>query len=153
VGDRLGTEDVRRILSILDASTFDELKIETPDFKLSLRRGSAGVVNEPPTTEPVRAAPPSQAPAPAPVVAPASADLFEVKAPMLGVFYRAPKPGAAPFVEVGAKVEPDTVIGIVEVMKLMNSISAEVAGEVVEVVARDAQIVEYGHALVRIRRR
>ncbi len=151
MGDRLSTEDVRRILSILDASTFDELKIEPPEFKLSLRRGAA---QQPAAEFAPWTAPKPQAASPAPAPGrPSSEDLFEVKAPMLGIFYRAPKPGAPPFVEVGAEVEPDSVIGIVEVMKLMNSITAEVAGEVVEIVAGDAEMVEFGHALVRIRRR
>ena len=150
MGDKLSTEDVSRILNLLDASSFDELKIETADFKLSLRRGA---IAEPTTakTEPVRVEPP-RAPAAAPMPD-RSDDVVDVKAPMLGVFYRAPKPGAAPFINVGSHVEPDTVVGIVEVMKLMNSIAAEVAGEVVEIVAKDAEMVEYGHALVRIRRR
>ena len=146
MSERLSIEDVRRILDLLDASNFDELKIETPDFKLSLRRGALAEAKP----EPARAAPlPPSEPAPAPAVA---SGLYEVKAPMPGVFYRAPKPGAAPFVAVGGKVEPNSVIGIVEVMKLMNSISAEVAGEIVEVVAEDGEAVERGSVLARIRR-
>ncbi len=71
-------------------------------------------------------------------------------APLLGTFYRAPKPGAPPFVEVGAKVEPDTIIGIIEVMKLMNTVRAGVRGEVREIRARDGSLVEYGETLLRI---
>jgi acetyl-CoA carboxylase biotin carboxyl carrier protein len=69
---------------------------------------------------------------------------------MLGTFYRAPKPGAPPFVEVGAAVEADTVIGIVEVMKLMNTVRAGVRGTVTAVVARDGALVEYGETLIRV---
>ena len=72
-------------------------------------------------------------------------------APVLGTFYRAPKPGAAPFVEIGARVAPDTVVCIVEVMKLMTSVTAGVAGEVVELLATDGSLVEYGQPLLRIR--
>lgn len=69
---------------------------------------------------------------------------------MLGTFYRAPKPGALPFVEVGAAVEADTVIGIVEVMKLMNTVRAGMRGTVVAVVAQDGALVEYGETLIRV---
>ncbi len=71
---------------------------------------------------------------------------------MFGIFYRSPKPGAPPFVDLGARVAPDTVIGIIEVMKLMNSVAAERAGEVVEIVAVDGATVEFGQTLMRLRR-
>ena len=71
--------------------------------------------------------------------------------PLLGIFYRAPKPGEPPFVEVGSRVEEDTVIGIIEVMKLMNSVRAGVKGEVVEILAENAALVEYDEILLRLR--
>ena len=86
---------------------------------------------------------------PAPVVA--SGGGSEVPAPLLGAFYRAPKPGAAPFVEVGDSVEADTVIGIIEVMKLMNSVPAGIAGVVTEILAQNGQLVEHGQPLIRVR--
>jgi acetyl-CoA carboxylase biotin carboxyl carrier protein len=70
---------------------------------------------------------------------------------MLGVFYRAPKPGAEPFVQVGSRVAADTIIGLIEVMKLMNAVPAGAAGEVAEIVAGDGGLVEYGQAILRIR--
>ncbi len=157
MGDKLTTDDVQKILNILDASQFDELRLETGDFKLTLRRSSAIEPAAPPATA---KSPPALAPSPttipaiaAPTSRPALAqDITPVKAPMLGVFYRAPKPGAPPFVEVGAKVEPRSVIGIVEVMKLMNSIHADVAGEVVEILAADGQMVEFDQTLLHVRR-
>ena len=79
--------------------------------------------------------------------------LLDIRAPMLGVFYRAPKPGAEPFVSPGSVVQPDTVIGIIEVMKLMNSVPANLCGEVVEVLAKDGDLVEYDQVLMRIRAR
>jgi acetyl-CoA carboxylase biotin carboxyl carrier protein len=78
-------------------------------------------------------------------------DLHEVRPPMLGTFYRAPKPGAAPFVEVGSKVRPDTVVCIIETMKLMNSVCAGVAGEVAEICLDDAQFADESAVLLRIR--
>lgn len=79
------------------------------------------------------------------------AQLLEIRAPMLGTFYRSPKPGADPFVAVGSRVEPDTVIGIIEVMKLMNSAAAGISGEVVEILAQDGELVEYDQPLMRVR--
>lgn len=80
-----------------------------------------------------------------------NADLVDIRAPMLGTFYRSPKPGAEPFVVPGARLEPDTVVGIIEVMKLMNSVTANLAGEIVEVVAQDGELVEYDQVLFRVR--
>jgi acetyl-CoA carboxylase biotin carboxyl carrier protein len=75
-----------------------------------------------------------------------------VPAPLLGIYYRAPKPGDAPFVQVGERVQADSIIGIIEVMKLMNPVRAGVAGEVVEISAGNGELVEYGQALLWIRR-
>jgi acetyl-CoA carboxylase biotin carboxyl carrier protein len=77
--------------------------------------------------------------------------LVAVRAPLPGTFYRAPRPGAAPFVEVGSRVGPDTVIGIVETMKLMNSVPAGVAGVVAEFCVANAEFAAQGAALLRIR--
>ena len=71
-------------------------------------------------------------------------------APLLGTFYRAPKPGAAPFVEVGAVVAEDTIIGIIEVMKLMNTVRAGTAGAIAEICVEDGALVEFGQVLLRI---
>jgi acetyl-CoA carboxylase biotin carboxyl carrier protein len=77
--------------------------------------------------------------------------LIEVKSPLLGIYYRAPKPGEPSFVEVGSKVDVDTVIGIVEVMKLMNSVPAGVKGEVVEITGRNGELIEHGELLLLVR--
>jgi biotin carboxyl carrier protein len=77
--------------------------------------------------------------------------VVDVPAPLLGIFYRAPKPGAPPYVDVGSRVEPETVIAIIEVMKLMNTVRAGVAGEVVEICAENGVMVEYEEALIRVR--
>ncbi len=71
---------------------------------------------------------------------------------MLGTFYRSPKPGEPPFVEVGSRVDVDTIVGIIEVMKLMNTVRAGVRGTVTELLARDGALVEYGETLLRVRR-
>lgn len=157
----LTAKDVSEIMRLLEDSSFEELSLETEGLKLRLRKGGSG---GPAFDEPERlAAPPRaiQAPKaePAPKPAPAKAEaaaaagpgVAEVPAPLLGVFYRAPKPGEAPFVEVGSKVEEDTVIAIIEVMKLMNSVRAGVKGEVVEILAQNGALVEYGEALIRVK--
>lgn len=152
-------DDVEHLIRLLEASQFDQLHLELDGLKLDLRRRGAGA---PAAFAPAAARPAAPVAAPAaPAAAPAkpaaaqapaaAAGLREVKAPMLGTYYCAPKPGAEPFVRVGSRVEPDTVIGIVEVMKLMNSVSAGVRGEVVELVAADAQLVEYDQVLLRVR--
>lgn len=94
-----------------------------------------------PAAVPVAAAPPATS----------DASLLEVRAPMLGTYYGAPKPGAAPFVTVGGPVSADSAVGIIEVMKLMNSISAGVDGVVVEVLVRDGDLVEFDQVLMRVR--
>lgn len=131
----LTDDDVSEILRLIDESKLDELRIETPEFRLHVvRRGAAS-----------DGAAPSAAPAAAP-----RAEAQTIPAPMPGTFYRAESPGARPFVEVGAHVEPDTVVCILEVMKMMNSIQAGLSGDIVEVCAEDAQLVEEGEALFRV---
>ena len=85
-----------------------------------------------------------------PVDAAAEAKIHNVTSPLLGTYYRAPKPGAPPYVEVGSLVEEDTIIGIIEVMKLMNTVRAGAKGRVTEILARDGTLVEYGETVLRI---
>jgi acetyl-CoA carboxylase biotin carboxyl carrier protein len=131
----IGDDDVREILRLIDESELDELRIDTPELQLHVRRGRAGAEAEHEPTG-TAAAPP--------------AGLHPVESPMLGVFYRAPVPGAPPYVEVGARVEPDTVVCLIEVMKMMNSVAAGVSGTVAEVCAENAELVEHGQPLFRI---
>ncbi len=155
----LSHDDVQRLIKLLDSSHFDELHLEAEGIKLTLRRNGAAA-----TTPSVAAASASSAPL-APVApsraAPAAASaapiassdpsLLEIRAPMLGTFYGAPKPGAAPFVTLGARIAADSAVGIIEVMKLMNSISAGIEGVLVEVLVRDGDLVEFDQVLMRVR--
>jgi acetyl-CoA carboxylase biotin carboxyl carrier protein len=127
----LSDDDVREILRIIDETDLDEIRLQTDGFSLHVLRAGA---------------PPSEAPA----AAPAAKAGLTIDAPMLGTFYRAPAPGTAPFVEVGARVEPDTIVCIIEVMKMMNSVAAGIAGTIAEVHAENAQLVEYGQPLFRV---
>ena len=90
-------------------------------------------------------------PAPSPAAV-ADPNIEEVTAPLLGTFYRSPKPGAPPFVEIGAAVEEGTVVAIIEVMKLMNTVRAGVRGTVAEILPADGSLVEYGATLLRVRK-
>lgn len=153
----LTRKDIEDIMAMLEASRFDRLSLEMDGIKLELARGGAGAKVPAPSAPQAPAAPaappPPAAPAPAPKAAvrnAAAEGLLEVKSPLLGIFYRAPKPGEPPFVEVGARVEPDTVIGIVEVMKLMNSARAGVSGTVVEITGQNGELVEHGEVLMLV---
>jgi len=148
----LSAKDVAAILQALEASSFDTLDLELNGVKLQLRRsGSAAQPAMPraPATAAIEAARPVNAASAAPVEAPPGT--AAVPAPLLGIFYRAPKPGEPSFVDVGSRVEADTIIGIIEVMKLMNTVRAGQRGEVVAIPARNGELVEYGEALLFVR--
>ncbi|HEY3727010.1 MAG TPA: acetyl-CoA carboxylase biotin carboxyl carrier protein [Solirubrobacteraceae bacterium] len=148
----LSHDDVREILRIIDESELDELSIETEGFSLHVRKGGGVARAEPPQS--VRSAAATRADRePPPGSPPPQADdgLIAIPSPMLGTFYRAESPGATPFVEVGAEVEPDTIVCIIEVMKMMNSVPAGVSGTVTEVCGENGQLVEYGEPLFRVR--
>jgi acetyl-CoA carboxylase biotin carboxyl carrier protein len=155
---KLTNEDVQEILQLLDASSFDVLHLQTERFTLTLRRNGQGPWSQ--ETQVLAAPNLLQASPSASVAVPSVAakpgenlteGLKEVRASLLGTFYRAPKPGAPPFVEVGSRVEKDTVIGIIETMKLMNAVYAGAGGEVVEICHEDAQFAEQGAVLMRIK--
>lgn len=149
----LTAKDVEEIMKLLEGSAFDRLSLEIDGMKLELERGGAGAPR--PTRAPVAkaepAAPSTPPSPPADGRASTQAGLVEVRSPLLGIYYRAPKPGEPPFVEVGSKVDVETVIGIVEVMKLMNSVPAGVKGEVVEIIGRNGELVEHGEVLLLVR--
>ena len=164
----LTAKDVAEITRLLEESNFDELTLELEGLKLSLRRNGAApapaLAEQQSRPEPAPAAqssadtlsnnPPVTGSATVPVEGSGAAEVRgatqEVTAPLLGTFYRAPKPGAPPFVDVGSVVEEDTIIGIIEVMKLMNTVRAGARGTVADILAQDGALVEYGQALLRI---
>ncbi|HTY50154.1 MAG TPA: acetyl-CoA carboxylase biotin carboxyl carrier protein [Steroidobacteraceae bacterium] len=158
----LTAQDVELITRLLKDSAFDELELEIDGLKLMLRREAGpppvtaragGVVAAAPAVPAVPAATaPAAQMAPAARTAPATATPpgTLVTAPLLGTFYRAPRPGAEPFVKEGSAVEPDTVIGIIEVMKLMNAVHAGMHGHVSEILVQDGALVEYAQPLLRV---
>ena len=154
----MNLKDIKGIIDLMKKNAVSEFEMEEGDFKIKLKRapgklhkGEVGVAQEGPAivTAPVVApavpAPAPPTPAPEPV-----AEGLEVKSPMIGTFYRRPSPDSDPFVEVGTAVEPDTVVCIIEAMKVMNEIKAEVKGVIAEVLVEDGKPVEYGQALFRI---
>jgi acetyl-CoA carboxylase biotin carboxyl carrier protein len=159
----LTAADVAEIMRVVEQSTFDELRLDMDGVKLTLRRaGAAGGLVQSVTAQAdlsnSAATAPSRsdariAPAAAPAAdsAPPDAGLSEVTSPMLGTFYRAPKPGSAPFVDIGSAVDEDSVIAIIEVMKLMNTVRAGVKGVIAEILPADETLVEFGEVLVRVR--
>ena len=142
--------EIDDILKLIDGSTFSELKLEMGDLKLELRKGSQAPAQPLPLGENTPAG--GTLPVPKAVAAPvvASGGGAEIPAPLLGTFWHAPRPGADPFVKPGDVVTADTVIGIIEVMKLMNSVPAGMAGRVVEICAPNGELVEHGQTLIRI---
>jgi acetyl-CoA carboxylase biotin carboxyl carrier protein len=160
----LTNDDVAEILALLDSLPYGELDLRTPRFRLTLRRAPGGWTEESRTlTEPTAVTPAPNGAAASPAPAPASrvaagqtpvpaerAGLAAVAAPLPGTFYRAPRPGAAPFVEVGDEVREDTVVAIVETMKLMNSVPAGARGRVTEICLENAEPVGQGATLMWI---
>ena len=146
----LTAAEVAEIMRLVEQSGFDELTLEMEGTKISLRRGAPAGAAPP---APIAAAAPAVTAAPAmPVAANADPALRDLPSPLLGTFYRAPKPGASPFVAVGSQVEEDTIVGIIEVMKLMNTVRAGVRGTVAEILVADGALVEYGATLLRVRK-
>ncbi len=172
----LTNEDVADILALLDSLPYDELDLQTTRFRLTLRRtpdgwtqatqvlgaGIGGCESQAPSI----GASESQAPNDHDATGEAEADeaggdgevgaggageLVAVRAPLPGTFYRAPRPGAAPFVEVGSRVGADTVVAIVETMKLMNSVTAGADGRVAEICLANGEFAANGATLMRIR--
>lgn len=148
----LTRQDIEEIMHLLDASQFDSLKLEMGELRLELHRRGAAPATPAPAAAPAPMPAAVAAPAATPAPAAAASEGDEVPAPLLGTFYHAPKPGAAPFVQVGDTVTEDSVIGIIEVMKLMNSVTAGLAGTVTEIVAPDGKLVEHGQCLIRVAR-
>jgi acetyl-CoA carboxylase biotin carboxyl carrier protein len=158
-GGIVDLKDIKAIIDLMRKNALSEFELERQDFKIKLKRGVIGPV--PPVEETINAPypmplTPTGAPGlPAPVAASAPAvaapTLLEIKSPMIGTFYRAPSPDAADYVEVGTEVTPETVVCLIEAMKVMNEIKAEVKGVVTHILVENAKPVEFGQPLFRIR--
>jgi len=142
---------VKKLIKLLSESGVDEIEIEEDGKRVRLAKhsGNSAVVQQPPlAAQPVL--PSATAPVPAPAAAAPQSQYYEVRSPIVGTFYRAPAPDSAPFVNVGASVEPGTVLCIVEAMKLMNEIESDVSGKIVKILVENGRPVEYDQVLFLI---
>ena len=155
----MNLKDIKGIVDLMKKNAISEFEMEEADFKIKLKRDSGKthgrgtlVAQEAvPVMLPVSNAPIPASPAPVAGAALEPAQEGpEVKSPMIGTFYRKPSPEADSYVDVGSMVEPDTVVCLIEAMKVMNEIKAEVKGTIAEVLAEDGKPVEYGQPLFRI---
>jgi acetyl-CoA carboxylase biotin carboxyl carrier protein len=150
---RLDYDQISEILKIIDSSSCEEFMLEIGDIKLVLRRRSGNGLAPPPFAEapvhmtPAKAPQPNAALQPQPASVRTHEGLDVVRAPMVGIFYRSPSPGAPPFVEVGSRVRKGEALCILEVMKLFTTIAAESDGTIAEIGAENAALVEYGQML------
>ena len=150
----LTAADIAEIARLLDESHFTDLKLETGGIKLRIRREGGGWAPRYEDEDEEIAEAPSAAPEPMPLgqeAGAARAGEVDVPAPLLGNFYEAPRPGDPPFVRPGDAVTEETIIGIIEVMKLMNPIRAGVSGTVVAILAQNGAAIEEGQALIRVK--
>jgi len=152
-------KDIKAIIDLMKKNSVSEFELEKQDFKIRLKRGmSEGSFLVSPGSEAQSAMTYSAAPLPLPApavspvgaVVPASVEP-EIKSPMIGTFYRSPSPESGSYVEVGSEVNADTVVCIIEAMKVMNEIKAEVKGVITQVLVENAKPVEFGQPLFKIR--
>lgn len=148
-------KDIKAIIDLMKKNSISEFELERQEFKIRLKRGGGGVsgsAEDGPVTYALPAAtlppPPALTAVPA---TPAAAGTLEVKSPMIGTFYRSPSPESASYAEVGTEVGPDSVVCIIEAMKVMNEIKAELRGVITEILVDNAKPVEFGQPLFRVR--
>ena len=157
-------KEIKGIIDLMRKNGLSEFEYEKDGTKIRIRRGPDGepqvIASSPglipaPTVLPVSASVPlavaPAAPVPAPAAAPAASTLPSINSPMVGTFYSSPAPDAPPYVEVGTMVNAETVVCIIEAMKVMNEIKAEMSGTIVEVLAESGKPVEFGKPLFRIK--
>ncbi len=137
-------EDIKQLVQLMVDNDLSELNMTDGERTISLKRGPTGLPMVAGGTVPAIAAPAAQPAARA-------EELLEIKSPMVGTFYAAPSPDSEPYVSAGADISEDTVVCIVEAMKVMNEIKAECVGTIVEVCVKNTQPVEYGQVLFRVR--
>ena len=167
--------ELRELLSVLNQTDVTELILKINDFELTLRKGTGTVDRSAsletgvspaiaiPSVQPLASAPPPSVVVPMPTVNESNASassvpaplanerLTEITSPMVGTFYRAPAPDEPPFVEVGDRIRSGQTVCIIEAMKLMNELEAEVSGEIVEILVDNGEPVEYGQVLMRVK--
>jgi acetyl-CoA carboxylase biotin carboxyl carrier protein len=152
-------KEIKAVIDLMTRNGLSEFELEKGDFKLRVKRGPNGEWTSSATQIPAPAAAPAAAlPAVTKTAPTASAPAAEpveagpqIVSPMVGTFYRSPSPDSPPYIEVGQEVKEDTVVCIIEAMKVMNEIKAEVQGVIVEVLAQNGKPVEFGKPLFSVR--
>ena len=152
-------EQIKAIIAMMKDNDLSEFSMEKDGLKIRIKRGPEGfqqtVTVAPPVPAPVAAPatakPVSPAEAPAAVAAELPADIKYITSPMVGTLYRAPSPDAPPYAEVGQSVDEESVVCIIEAMKVMNEIKAEIKGVITEVLSDNAKPVEFGQKLFAVR--
>lgn len=162
----LKVQEIRELIKLVDQSNLDEFVYEVDDCKIKMKKNKYGaVVSEQPAIPQAVLEVPQPKTLPAVEVkkeevkqeepmaneAAATENLHKITSPMVGTFYHAPSPDADAYVKVGSKVSNDSIVCIVEAMKLFNEIEAEVTGEIVEILVKDGQLVEYGQPLFLVK--
>ena len=148
-GDIFDVKRIRRLVELMNEHELSEVDLRQGDQRIKIRKGHEPVVTAGPA--PVAAAPAaaaSQAPAAPPKVD--DSNVAVIKSPMVGTFYTAPSPDAAPFVKVGDHVGPSSTVCVIEAMKVFNEIPAEVSGQVVAILAENGEPVEFGQPLLKV---
>ena len=138
----LNLAEIQALIKTLDNSSIEKFEYECDEYRLSLKKGSSTVVVKKTQAEPVVEEEAADA---------EEKELIEITAPMVGTFYSAAEPGAEPFVKVGSKIDADSIICILEAMKLFTEVEADVTGEIVEILAKDGDLVEYGQPLFSVK--
>ncbi|HZZ26529.1 MAG TPA: acetyl-CoA carboxylase biotin carboxyl carrier protein [Pirellulales bacterium] len=153
-GDIFDVKKVRRLIELMKEHDLAEIDLRQGDQRVRLRRGAEPIVGmmAPPYLGalPAAASSSSSAPSMAPTAAADSADMAVIKSPMVGTFYSASGPESPPFVKVGAHVGPETIVCIIEAMKVFNEIPAEISGQVAAVLVENGAPVEFGQPLFKI---
>ncbi len=148
----LELKDIKALIDLMTENDLSVFEMEKEGFKIKLQKdgtpGAAPIMAGPIAPQPAAAAMPQ---AQTPVSEAAAASLNEIVSPMVGTFYRASSPDSSPFVDIGTRVTEDTVVCIIEAMKVMNEIKAETSGVIAEVVAENGKPVQFGQALFRVR--
>jgi len=147
-------KDIKAIIDLMKKNSIAEFEMEKQDFKIKLKRQTGAPVPQYEEGSVQGYLPPGSLGAPVvlpPPAGSASAGELEIKSPMIGTFYRAPSPEAANYCEIGTEVNPDTVVCIIEAMKVMNEIKAEVRGVITQVLVENAKPVEFGQPMFKIR--
>ena len=139
----LNLAEIQALIKTLDNSSIEKFEYECDEYRLLLKKGSSSIA--------VKTAKPEGAVEEEEIVEAETKDLVVITAPMVGTFYAASEPGAEPFVKVGSKISEDSIICILEAMKLFTEVEADVSGEIVEILAKEGELVEYGQPLFSVK--